>query len=74
MTEEIFKSKKGNFIISEDIYDALCDLTYEWCNIKEIYDKYPNSKHWRKAVKKNELPSLEVIHEFLKKFLPQEYK
>jgi hypothetical protein len=71
MSKEIFKDKRGNFLVSENIYNAICDVTYDYCDIKGIYDKYTR-KGWREACEKRGLPNLETVHEFLKQFLPQE--
>jgi hypothetical protein len=72
--KELFKSKRGNILISQDIIEALFELTYNWCGVDGIYDKYPFSKSWYKNRDINNLPSKEAIHDFLKQFLPRYVK
>ena len=72
MSKEIFKTVRGHLVFKENIYEALQELAYEWCSIKGIYDKYPTVNAWRKACMRNDIPNIEVVHEFLTMFLPKE--
>jgi hypothetical protein len=75
MSKEIFKHKKGFFPFTNyTIVDALQELTYDWYNADDKYDRYPTLKSWTKDCDNKEVPDIETIHNFLKQFLPKGLK
>jgi len=63
---------KNHYCYSETMLDALYKIAYDFCDA-EGQEKY-NFHDWIENCDTANVPSIEVVHDFLKHFVPRELR